>query len=400
MFSCKDEQKEEKLKKIALAIENFDRFGGGAESYAVELSETLIKEGWEVHFFGERWGVEPKAVVFHPIRIPGYLPSWLKILLFALRHRRLVRRENFEVVLGFGNTICMNVYQSHGGVHWFSTFRKVYCEHNPVLRFFKRLTILLSLKQHVRNWIESAPFRTVPVPRIIAISDMIRRDYVKYYHVDEEHIIDLVYNGIDPDKFNVKLLSKYRQEVRNRYGISEDEIVFVFVSYDLKKKGIEPLVKAAGILKQGTALPFRILIVGGQPYPSLQRMVKKKGLTETIIFTGPSKAVPEIYAASDVFVLPTYYDACSLVVLEAMLCGLPAITTEYNGIAGILSDGKNSYVISHPPDGAELAARMQDLLCAERRIALSREAVQLGQLYTKSRNHNAMLKIINEVAAG
>jgi len=83
-----------------------------------------------------------------------------------------------------------------------------------------------------------------------------------------------------------------------------------------------------------------------------------------------------------------------------MLCGLPAITTEYNGIAGILSDGKNSYVISHPPDGAELAARMQDLLCAERRIALSREAVQLGQLYTKSRNHNAMLKIINEVAAG
>jgi len=387
------------LKKIALAIENFDRFGGGAESYAVELSETLIQEGWEVHFFGERWGGEPKATVFHPISIPWYLPSWLKILLFALKHRRLIRREHFDVVLGFGNTLSMNVYQSHGGVHWFSTFRKVYCEHNPVLRFLKRLAILLSLKQHVRNWIESAPFRTAPVPRIIAISDMIRRDYVKYYHTDAKHI-DLVYNGIDPDKFNVKLPSKYRQEVRNRYAIAEDEIIFVFVSYDLKKKGIEVLVRAAAILKQGTALPFRILVVGGRPYPSLQRMIKKKDLTETIIFTGPSKAVPEIYAASDVFVLPTYYDACSLVVLEAMLCGLPAITTEYNGIAGILSNEENSYVISHPPDCAELAARMKDLLCKEKRIALSLEAVLLGQLYTKSRNHNAMLKIINEVAVG
>jgi len=387
------------LKKIALAIENFDRFGGGAESYAVELSETLVNEGWEVHFFGERWGEEPKAAVFHPIHISRYLPTWLKILLFALKHRRLIRREHFDVVLGFGNTICMNIYQSHGGVHWFSTFRKVYCERNPVLRFFKRLIIFLSLKHYVRNWIESAPFRTTPTPRIIAISDMIRRDYVKYYHVNGEHI-DLVYNGIDQDKFNVTSLHTHRQEVRNKYAIAENEIVFVFVSYDLKKKGIEALVSAAGILKQGTALPFRILVVGGRPYPSLQRIIKKKDLTETIIFTGPSKAVPEIYAASDVFVLPTYYDACSLVVLEAMLCGLPAITTEYNGIAGILSDGKNSYVISHPPDCAELAARMKDLLCEEKRIALSREAVLVGQLYTKSRNHNAMLKIINEVAVG
>jgi glycosyltransferase involved in cell wall biosynthesis len=82
-----------------------------------------------------------------------------------------------------------------------------------------------------------------------------------------------------------------------------------------------------------------------------------------------------------------------------MLCGLPAITTEYNGIAGILSNGENSYVISHPPDCAELAARMRDLLSKEKRSAMSREALVLGRLYTKSRNHNAMLKIINEVAA-
>jgi len=254
------------------------------------------------------------------------------------------------------------------------------------------------LKHHVRNWIESAPFRTTPVPRIIAISDMIRRDYVKYYQMHEENI-DLVYNGIDPERFNLESLHKYRQKVRDKFEISSNEVVFVFVSYDLKKKGIEPLVKAAGILKQSSMLPFRVLVVGGYPYPSLKRMVQRLGLAETIIFAGPSKAVQEIYAASDVFVLPTYYDACSLVVLEAMLCGLPAITTEYNGIAGILSNEKNSYVISHPPDCAELAARMRDLLSKEKRSAMSLEALVLGRLYTKSRNHNAMLKIINEVAA-
>lgn len=386
------------MKKIALAIENFSRYGGGAESYAVELSETLVREGWEVHFFGERWGGEPKAAVFHPIKIPRFLPSWIKILLFAFKHKRMVRSDHFDVVLGFGNTICMNVYQSHGGVHWLSTFRKVFCEHNLLLRLLKRLIIFLSLKHHARNWIESAPFRTIPLPRIIAISDMIRRDYVRYYQVPEKNI-DLIYNGIDPGKFNMDWPPDSRQAVRNRYGISKDEMVFVFVSYDLKKKGIEPLVMAAARLKQNSVVPFRVLVVGGQPYSSLKKMVFRLGLSETIVFAGPSKVVQEIYAASDVFVLPTYYDACSLVVLEAMLCGLPAITTECNGIAGILSDGENSYVISHPPDCAELAARMQELFSEEKRTLMSQKALALGRLYTKSRNHDAMLAIINDVAA-
>ncbi|MGA8179378.1 MAG: hypothetical protein WB792_04920, partial [Desulfobacterales bacterium] len=66
------------MKKIAFALENFSRYAGGAESYAISLACFLIKNGWQVHFFGETWDGEPECAIFHKITIPKYLPAWLK----------------------------------------------------------------------------------------------------------------------------------------------------------------------------------------------------------------------------------------------------------------------------------------------------------------------------------
>jgi UDP-glucose:(heptosyl)LPS alpha-1,3-glucosyltransferase len=102
-----------------------------------------------------------------------------------------------------------------------------------------------------------------------------------------------------------------------------------------------------------------------------------------------------MYAAADVFVLPTYYDACSLVVLEAMACGLPPITTETNGIVGILSDGENGTVLTHPPKEDELCQKMELLMDDAARKEMAEAAFRLGLQFTKKKNHRTMLQILN-----
>ena len=79
------------MKKIAFAMEKFSRYAGGAESYAVSLATTLINNGWEVHLFGEEWDGEPKDAHFHEIHIPKFLPAWIKLLLFAWKHKKLIQ---------------------------------------------------------------------------------------------------------------------------------------------------------------------------------------------------------------------------------------------------------------------------------------------------------------------
>jgi UDP-glucose:(heptosyl)LPS alpha-1,3-glucosyltransferase len=385
------------MKKIAFAMENFSRYAGGAESYAVSLATTLIENGWEVHLFGEAWDGEPPEAHFHEIRIPRFLPAWIKLLLFALKHKKMAEKQDFDVIVGFGNTIYMNVYQSHGGVHRLSTARKLYAEKSPIRRFIKRIVITLSIKQWTRAWIEAAPFRLKPRPKIVAISHMIKKDMESFFHTTANEI-EVVYNGVDTARYNGSLRQCTRGPLRDKSGICEDDIVFLFVSYDLKKKGIEPLVEAAAKLKKTGNDNFKVLIVGGSPYRSLTGLVASLDLKDDIIFAGRVKSIDEFYANSDVFVLPTYYDACSLVVIEAMASGLPSITTTFNGASGIIVDGRNGYIISHPPDPADLADKMHLLMDNKRRQKMSEEAFSTGREYSAERNHREMMRMLNEVA--
>lgn len=386
------------MKKIAFAMENFSRHAGGAESYAVSFAASLLENGWEVHFFGKAWDGEPEAAVFHEITIPKYLPAWLKIGIFALKHRNAVKNQDFDVIMGFGNTLHMTVYQSHGGVHWLSTKRKVYSEKSRIKRAVKRLMIIGSMKQWVRAWIESAPFRRHPRPKIVAISPMIKKDMVSFFGVSPSEI-QVVYNGVDTSRYHQDLRHTLRGPLRSHLGIKESETVFLFISYDLKKKGIEPFIAAASELKLSGNNNFKIIIAGGMPYKSLARQIKSLNLEDTIIFTGPVCSTAEYYANSDVFVLPTYYDACSLVVIEAAACGLPSITTTANGAAGIITDGKDGFIISHPPEASDLSEKMRLLMDSERYQEMSREAGRTGQRYSAEKNHHEMMRICDEAAA-
>jgi UDP-glucose:(heptosyl)LPS alpha-1,3-glucosyltransferase len=385
------------MKKIAFALEKFSRYAGGAESYAVSLATTLIENGWEVHFFGESWDGEPKEAHFHEIHIPRFLPSWIKMLLFAWKHKKMTEKQHYDVVMGFGNTIYMNVYQSHGGVHQLSTARKVYAENNVLRRIAKRIIILLSIKQWARAWIEAAPFRLNPRPRIVAIAHMIKKDMGSFFHTNPDEI-KIIYNGVDTKRYNISLRQRMRGHLRDQWGISKNDIVFLFVSYDLKKKGIEPLVEASAKLKGIGNKNFKVIVAGGSPYRSLVKLIDRLGLQDTFIFAGRVKSIDEFYANSDVFVLPTYYDACSLVVIEAMASGIPSITTISNGASGIIADGKNGYILSHPPDPSDLADKMNLLMDNEKRQRMSEEASRTGQEYSAERNHREMMRVLDEVA--
>jgi UDP-glucose:(heptosyl)LPS alpha-1,3-glucosyltransferase len=383
---------------IALAIEHFSLKRGGAESYAVQLAERLVEDGWEVHLVGHSWDGHPSAAVFHEIpRLPRWVPPSIRILDFALRHRRIVEQARFDVVLGFGNTLTMNVYQSHGGVHYLSSVRKLEAIRNPVLRLFKKAAMFAAPKYHARAWIESAAFRSRQRPHIVAISDMVRRDVARYFGIPADEI-RLVYNGVDSQRFG-QAQTGAAKELRKSLGFGA-ETLFLFMAYDFRKKGVRYLIEAAGLLRDTAgAGRFGVVVAGGPPYPTLLRITRNLRLERTVVFPGATRTPELFYAASDVFILPTFYDACSLVVIEAMAAGLPAITTVFNGAAGIISSGVDGEVLSDPRNTVEMAGAMGRFLDRDLLEAASRAARDKASLHTLDRNHAQMMEIFREVAS-
>jgi UDP-glucose:(heptosyl)LPS alpha-1,3-glucosyltransferase len=101
---------------------------------------------------------------------------------------------------------------------------------------------------------------------------------------------------------------------------------------------------------------------------------------------------------------PTFYDPCSNVVLEALACGLPVITTRYNGASELLSGERETraegYVIADPHDVPRLAWALTQLLDAERRAGCSAAARRNAAGWTFERHYQRLLGILAEAAPG
>ncbi|MGC8604298.1 MAG: glycosyltransferase family 4 protein [Desulfomonilaceae bacterium] len=386
------------MKRIGLSVENFSLFSGGAESYAVQLAQTLERNGWEVHLIGHSWDGNPNGAIFHKIpRLPKLIPPFLRILHFALMHRNLVKRMDLDIVVGFGNTLEMNVYQSHGGVHLVSSLKKLRAENNSLVRFVKKILTFVSPKSVMRAWIESAPFRKKSMPTIIAISDMVRDDICKRYQLSKNQVY-LVYNGVNLQRFSSLSTVGDRESFRRVLGFSS-EVLFLFMAYDFRKKGVRYLVQAAAKLQDRVGKgKFGVVIVGSTPSPALRRLTEALHLESVVLFNGPTKEPEKFYGACDVFMLPTFYDACSLVVFEAMAYGLPVITTIDNGASGIITDGVDGAVLDDPRGIDQMVSHMERFLDIDFRQMASRNAKNKVSRYSIEANHSRMLAIFEVTA--
>jgi UDP-glucose:(heptosyl)LPS alpha-1,3-glucosyltransferase len=73
---------------------------------------------------------------------------------------------------------------------------------------------------------------------------------------------------------------------------------------------------------------------------------------------GPTQRAKELYAASDLFALPTIYDPFSNACLEALATGIPVLTTRTNGIAELIVDRQNGFLIQDPMNIGEISEKI------------------------------------------
>jgi glycosyltransferase involved in cell wall biosynthesis len=142
------------------------------------------------------------------------------------------------------------------------------------------------------------------------------------------------------------------------------------------KKGFDVLVEACAILKR-RGFNFETVIVGehGEHESELREQIEACGLSNDVRFTGPleQSLLYSEYQNADVFCLPCRVlengdrDGLPNVLMEAMACGLPVITTPVSGIPEIIKDGHNGALV--PPNDAEALANAIQRISTDRMLA-------------------------------
>ena len=379
--------------RFATAIRDFSRSKGGAERYVVDLCSRMAKEGFEVHVYAEKWDEEIAGIFLHQVKTPPF-PKSLRLLSFAIKATREMKSANYDVTLGVGNTLEADVLQPHGGVHWAWFWRSLRAYDHPILWMIKLLGRILSPKQWASGWIEDRPYKRGNYSRIVAISDMVKEDIIQRYKVPEDRIT-VVYNGVDIERFHPRN-RRYREEIRKRFGVGE-EFVILFVSHNFRMKGLSYLIKALAKIRKEDSFPFKLLVLGRDRQGPYLRLAKKMGVFGEVIFAGSTDEIQKYYGAADLLVHPTFYDACSLTVLEALASGLPVITTSSNGASGIISDVQEGSVLDDPRNIQILAGGILFFFQPGTLQEASRAARRLAQKYSHQQCHQEMVKVFQEL---
>ncbi len=115
-------------------------------------------------------------------------------------------------------------------------------------------------------------------------------------------------------------------------------------------------------------------------------------------FLGFRPDIRPCFHASDFFASPTYYDPCSLVVFEALACGLPVITTACNGAGEAITQGEEGFVIPRPDALDHLADALDRLTDEPTRRRMSAQATRLGQEQSMDRHVARLIAVLEQVA--
>ncbi|HKI30498.1 MAG TPA: glycosyltransferase family 4 protein [Gemmataceae bacterium] len=382
---------------IAFCYENVLPSRGGCETYIADLARRLVADGHEVHLYACRWDATalPPAVQYHGLAVPSG-PRFLRPWRFGRACERALRGANHDVSLGFDKTWGQDVLYPQGGLHAASAAHNLHKHRNPVARRLAGVVRALDVAHWSFTLLERKQYLGARRPLIVVNSRMVREHFERFLGVPPQ-ALRVVRSSIDPDRFLEHDRPRRRVEWRERWGIQREETVALFAAMNYRLKGLEPLLHAVSLLP--AAPPFRLLVLGHPKTGAYERLARRLGITHRVTFGGYCADMRNGYFAADFLVHPTFYDPCSLVVLEALACGLPVVTTRCNGAAELLSPPHEGYVIADPHEHDRLAEAMAQLLDPARRAGCAQAARKAAAAWTFEEHYRDLLQVFAEAAA-
>ena len=223
------------------------------------------------------------------------------------------------------------------------------------------------IRRWMRRWmprylefqaLEDRQFAPGSFRTIVALSQRVKNDMVRFFDVEPSRI-EVVYNGVDVERFTPPRgpqLQARRENVRRAWGW-QDRVVFLLVAHNFQLKGLDCLLRAMGRLRRFET-KIGLAVAGDDDARRYRAIAKRLGIHTDVRFLGDQKESASLFQAADVYVQPTFYDPCSLVVLEAMASGLPTITTAANGAGELLEQGRSGFILNDPKDDLMLSEFM------------------------------------------
>lgn len=192
----------------------------------------------------------------------------------------------------------------------------------------------------VRRIVESILGRFVN--GIVTPCNQMRLDYSRTFFVPSSRIT-VIGNGVDVPRFSRARGS--RDSIRESMGYKADKFVIGTVARVDAVKNIPLLVEAFALVAERFPETQLMIVGSGADEQRVLAEIKSQGVGERVAMVGRSTDVPRVFAAMDLFVLPSLYEGFSNTLLEAMAAEVPIVATDVGGNSEVLENGRAGLLV-------------------------------------------------------
>jgi UDP-glucose:(heptosyl)LPS alpha-1,3-glucosyltransferase len=372
--------------RIALLTRRFDPAGGGTERDLMVTAECLREAGHEVTVYASEVRALWEDGALRRVPVPRFSRA-LSVFRFAYLAPWLARSEGADLTLGFARVVGADVLRSGGGAH-VSYLR-------AARRWRGRLgaaSMWASPYHRVQMNVERRGFRHPALRRAIAVSNFVRHDLEQQFGLKTGKTVT-IYNGVDLERFAPLTDTEARVRIRQRLGLSASTPVVMFVGNGFGRKGLASMLEAWPTLRTS---PHLLIVGNDRAAASYERLAARLAIGDRVSFLGAQPRVEDLLHAADVLALPSFFEPFGNVVMEAMACGLPALTSACSGVAELMPAELQEFIVNDPSDPWEISARLDALIKA--RPEVSRAARPTAERFTWRAYADQLLRVLNSIA--
>jgi len=154
---------------------------------------------------------------------------------------------------------------------------------------------------------------------------------------------EIIYNSIDQDRFNP---GNEFKPIREELNIGKDEVIVISIARFTKQKQPQALVKAFAKVAALHSNVRLVMVGDGEDKDETVALAQTLGISDRIIFQPFRQDVADLLAASDIYVLPSLWEAFSIALLEALYMGKAVVATNVDGTPEAVTDGVNGLLVS------------------------------------------------------
>ena len=206
--------------------------------------------------------------------------------------------------------------------------------------------------------------------------------------------ITRIYNAVDTDKFQS---GERSANFWAAWGLDDNIPVVISVGRVIPLKNQICLLRAVSQCRL-KGHPMQCVILGSfeeasETYQTLQEYIQSNSLEKYVRFLGQQDDVHKFLQNSDCFVMTSHYEGLSVAYLEAVLCGIPVVTTDLSFVRELQQFGDSSVMI--PQNDAEA---LTDILLNQRYTPASRETIAIfREKFSMTQFSNAHLELFNQL---